>query len=46
MVKLKYTPKFLEKVLEKHGYRAFIMTPQWSLFAIQILILEKLSEKK
>jgi len=48
MVKVKYTPKFLEKVLTKHGHGhdVMLMTPQWSLFAVQILILERLDELK
>ncbi len=48
MTKVKYTSKFLEKVLIRHGHGhdVMLMTPQWSQFAVQLLILEKLDELK
>ena len=41
---MKYSNPTLEKVLLKHGHKPIRMTPEWCLFALQILIVEKLDK--
>jgi len=41
----KYTKDYLNKTLAGHGYDIKAMTPEWCNFAINILILERLSKK-
>ncbi len=43
---MKYDKKYLQKVLKKHGYDPVSEDRTWLLFAIQLLILEKISERK
>lgn len=47
MTSMKYDKKHLQKVLKRHGYEPKILTDgAWLLFATQLLILEKLDERK
>lgn len=44
---VKYDKKYLQKVLKKHGYEPLsLVDGNWLSFAVQLLILEKLSERK
>jgi len=47
MVSMKYDKKCLQKVLKRHGYEPKLLVDgAWLLFATQLLILEKLDERK
>jgi len=47
MTNMKYDKKELQKVLKRHGYEPkSLVDGDWLLFATQLLILEKLDERK
>lgn len=47
MISMKYDRKYLQKVLKRHGYEPKLLVDgDWLLFAVELLILEKLNERK
>lgn len=43
---MKYDKKYLQKVLKRHGYNPVQPDGDWLSFAVQLLMLEKISERK